>query len=182
MAICHLNTNLTKDLSCGYNLQSVTKIYLAKASGAKYVLEPEDEDGHVKLSGVTLGEDSEWLEIDPAKGTASFSDTLNVTDSGSRYRSHTLSFSVVGIYGDDLHKAVDGLSLGSYIALAVFASGDAVLLGTPSAGLEANSVTNTGSGSATEASGISVEMSRDLTNSAYPIDAKMLDTILGKTA
>lgn len=179
MAICSLNKNLKKDEGCGYVLQSVTKVYLANASGAKFA-EQADEDGHISVSGVTLGTGATWFEIEPAKNTASFTDVLNVTDSGNKYRTHTLSFSVTGIYSEDMEKAVDGLSLGSYIAIAQFASGDAVLLGSPSAGLEATVVTNTGSASAGEASGISVEMSADLTNSAYAIPKEEIDAFLGK--
>lgn len=179
MAICTLNKNLKKAEGCGYVLQSVTKIYLAEADGAKFA-EQTAEDGHISVSGVTLGTGATWFEIEPAKNTASFTDVLNVTDSGNKYRTHTLSFSVTGIYSEDMEKAVDGLSLGSYIAIAVFASGDAVLLGSPTAGLEATVVTNTGSASASEASGISVEMSADLTNSAYAIDKSELNTFLGK--
>lgn len=180
MAICSLNANLTKDKGCGYVLQSVTKVYLANASGAKFAEQTEDEDGHKSVSGVTLGTGATWFEIEPAKNTASFTDVLNVTDSGNKYRTHTLSFSVTGIYSEDMEKAVDGLSLGSYIAIAVFASGDAVLLGSPTAGLEATVVTNTGSASAGEASGISVEMSADLTNSAYAIAKDELASFLGE--
>lgn len=179
MAICSLNKNLKKDEGCGYVLQSVTKVYLANASGAKFA-EQADEDGHISVSGVTLATGATWYEIEPAKNTASFTDVLNVTDSGNKYRTHTLSFSVTGIYSEDMEKAVDGLSLGSYIAIAQFASGDAVLLGSPSAGLEATVVTNTGSASAGEASGISVEMTADLTNSAYAIPKDEIEAFLGK--
>lgn len=179
MAICTLNKNLRKDEGCGYVLQSVSKIYLANAEGAKFA-EQTTEDGHTSVSGVTLPSGSTWYEIEPAKNTASFTDVLNVTDNGNKYRTHTLSFTITGVYSEDKEKAVDGLSLGSYIAIAVFASGNAILLGSPSAGLEATVVTNTGSASASEASGISVEMSADLTNSAYSIPKDEIDNFLGK--
>ena len=170
MAICNLANNILKADSCDYVLQSVKRIYLANT---------DDVTGMTE-SGATLAESATWYEIEPAKNTASFTDVLNVTDSGNKYRTHTLSFSVTGIYSEDMEKAVDGLSLGSYIAIAQFPSGDAVLLGSPSAGLEATVVTNTGSASASEASGISVEMSADLNNSAYAIAKEEIDAFLGK--
>lgn len=158
---CKLANDLLRENSCGYVLQSVQTIYLANTAD---VTAFDIETGAVTLSGET-----KWYKIEPAKNTASFTDVLNVTDSGNKYRTHTLSFSVAGVYSTELKDALDNLSLGSYLAIAVFASGEGVLLGTKNAGLEATVVTNTGAASATEASGISVEMSADLTNSAFPI-------------
>lgn len=176
MAIsCSLNRDLLKVSNCGYVLQSVGTIYLANASDAEFQYASDDD---YLVTGVTLTEGSKWYKIEPAKGTASFNDTLNVTDGGSKYRTHSLSFSVVGVYSDEMQEALDQLSLGSYIALAVFSSGDGVLLGTPDAGLEATAVTNAGSASATEASGISVEMSRELTNSAYAFDKEAVKAMI----
>jgi hypothetical protein len=176
MAIsCSLNKDLTKKESCGYVLQSVATIYLANAADVTFVT---NEGDTYDVTGVTLAEEAKWYRIEPAKNTASFNDTLNVTDSGNKYRTHSLSFSVMGTYSPDMQEALDQLSLGSYVALAVFASGDGVLLGTPDAGLEASTVTNAGSASATEASGISVEMSRDLTNSAYAFTKEEIDAMV----
>lgn len=175
MAIsCKLNSDLLKGDSCGYVLQSVTNIYLANASEVTFAKAEADD---YTVTGVTGGE---WFHIEPAKNTASFTDVLNITDAGNKYRTHTLSFSVTGIYSDELQSALDQLSLGSYVAFAQFASGDAVLLGSPSAGLEATVVTNTGSASASEASGISVEMSADLTNSAYAFSKEEMEAIVKK--
>lgn len=176
MAIsCSLNKDLTKKESCGYVLQSVATIYLANAADVTFVTAEGDT---YDVTGVTLAESAKWYRIEPAKNTASFNDTLNVTDSGNKYRTHSLSFSVIGTYSPEMQEALDQLSLGSYVALAVFASGDGVLLGTPDAGLEASTVTNAGSASATEASGISVEMSRDLTNSAYAFTKEEIDAMV----
>lgn len=177
MAIsCSLNKDLTKkEGSCGYVLQSVATIYLANAADVTFVTTEGDT---YDVTGVTLAESAKWYRIEPAKNTASFNDTLNVTDSGNKYRTHSLSFSVMGTYSPEMQEALDQLSLGSYVALAVFASGDGVLLGTPDAGLEASTVTNAGSATSTEASGISVEMSRDLTNSAYAFTKEEIDAMV----
>lgn len=176
MAIsCILNKDLTKENSCGYVLQSVATIYLANAADVTFNTAEGDT---YDVTGVTLAEGAKWYRIEPAKNTASFNDVLNVTDSGNKYRTHSLSFSVMGTYSPEMQEALDQLSLGSYVALAVFASGDGVLLGTPNAGLEASTVTNAGSASATEASGISVEMSRDLTNSAYAFDKAQVNAMV----
>lgn len=162
MAItCKLANDILKTDSCGYVLQSVTNIYLANTADVASF--------DILTGAVTLADSAKWYHIEPAKNTASFSDVLNVTDGGNKYRTHSLSFSINGKYDDAMQLNLDELSLGSYIAIAVFASGEGVLLGTKDAGLEATVVTNTGAASATEASGISVEMSADLTNSAFPI-------------
>lgn len=158
---CKLANDLLRENSCGYVLQSVQTIYLANTS--------EVATFDAEAGTVTLSEGGKWYKIEPAKNTASFTDVLNVTDSGNKYRTHSLSFSVAGVYSAELKDALDNLSLGAYIAIAVFASGEGVLLGTKNAGLEATVVTNTGAASASEASGISVEMSADLTNSAFPV-------------
>lgn len=169
---CKLNKDLLKGDNCGYVLQSVTNIYLANASEVTFVY---GDDKYV-VTGVTGGS---WYHIEPAKNTASFSDVLNVNDGGFKYRTHSLSFSVTGVYSDELQEALDQLSLGSYVAFAQFASGDAVLLGSPTAGIEATVVTNTGAASASETSGISVEMSADLTNSAYSFTDAEMKAIVG---
>lgn len=178
---CSLNKNLLKGSNCDYVLQSVTEIYLANNTDAVVNTASGDTCGQ-SVTAVTLGDSAEWYRIQPAKGTASFTDVLNVTDSGNKYRTHSLSFSVSGKYDAEMACVIDGLSLGSYLAIAVFASGDAVLLGSATAGLEATVVTNTGSASATEASGISVEMSADLTATALPIDKDTLSSIVSAQA
>lgn len=171
MAIsCSLNKDLLKGDSCAYVLQSVKLIYLANTDDVE-----SDDAGEV-----TLKADAKWYKIECAKNTASFTDVLNTTDSGNKYRTHTLAFSVAGAYSDEMQVALDSLSLGSYIGIAVFADGTGVLLGTKNSGLEATVVTNTGAASATEASGISVEMSADLTASAYHIEN--VDTFIGAKA
>lgn len=156
MAICNLANNILKADSCDYVLQSVKKIYLANT----------DDVTNMTESGATLADSATWYEIEPAKNTASFTDVLNVTDSGNKYRTHTLTFSIAGAYSEAMQTNLDVLSLGSFIGVAIFSDGSGVLLGTKNSGLEATVVTNTGAASATEASGISVEMSADLTSSA----------------
>lgn len=168
---CSLNKDLLKGKTCDYVLQSVTEIYLADYTDSKITRTPVTGDGACgeSVTAIALASGTEWYRIQPAKGTASFTDVLNVTDSGNKYRTHSLSFSVSGKYDAEMACVIDGLSLGSYLAIAVFADGSAVLLGDEKVGLEATVVTNTGSASATEASGISVEMSADLTVTALPI-------------
>ena len=167
---CSLNKDLLKGKNCDYVLQSVTEIYLADYTDSKITRTSGETGCGQSVTAIALGDGAEWYRIQPAKGTASFTDVLNVTDSGNKYRTHSLSFSVSGKYDAEMACVIDGLSLGSYLAIAVFADGSAVLLGDEKVGLEATVVTNTGSASATEASGISVEMSADLTVTALPID------------
>lgn len=160
MAIsCQLTSGLTKEVSCEYVLQSVKNIYLANVDDVE-----SDANGEV-----TLKADAQWYHFEPSRNTASFTDVLNTVDSGSKYRTHTLSFSLVGGYNDNIQSILDTLSLGSFLGIAAFADGSGVLLGTKNSGLEATTVTNTGAASASEASGVAVEMSADLTNSAFPI-------------
>lgn len=174
---CSLTNNILRTGSCDYVLQSVVDIYLMNKGEVSAVTVDAE---NTSISAISLDEAAKVYHIQPAKNTALFTDTLNVTDSGNRYRTHALSFSLSGKYDADMVKNLHALSVGEFIAVAKLASGDYIMLGDDSVGLQATSAVNTGAASATEASGISIEMSADLTVDAKPLTSEAITALLGK--
>lgn len=174
MAIsCTLNKSILKTSSCGYALNSVKDLYLANRQDVEDIAYATDG----AVSAVTLSETAKWAHIMPATDSASFSDALAVLDGGGAYRTHTVSFRIAGEYTPAMVAVLDALSLGEYVVVARLASGTFVLLGSEAVGLTANNASNVGAGSATEFSGIEVEMSGDLTQSAAPLSAEAITAL-----
>ena len=184
---CKLEKSILKENFCGYSLNSVKTIYLANKNDIT-AIERAVPSGSTsaqygtEVKTITLEASAKWAKIEPSTNSASFSDSLNTIDGGGKYRTHTLNFSIAGEYTPEMVDNLDNLSLGEFVAVAELASGTMILLGSESVGLVATNVTNTGSGSATEFSGIQVEMSADLTVSAAPLSAEAIAALKEKIA
>ena len=177
---CGLSRNRLKKTNCAYTLNKVTDIFLANINEVSAVTTSDAASGcGVEVSTITLAEDAKWYEIQPSNDSASFSDVLNVADNDVRYRTHTLSFSIGGDYDAEAVCDLNALSLGEYLAVAVLASGNAVLLGNKegNVGLKATTASLTGAATSTDFSGIQVEMSADLTVASMPLKKAALDAI-----
>lgn len=161
---CKLANNILKNDSCGYMLQSVVDIYLINKADVSAITINNDTE----VSAITLVGDAKVYHIEPAKNSASFTDALAITDA-SKYRTHTLSFSVNNTYNASMVEAIHALSLGEFVAVAKMANGTFVMLGNNNVGLAATVVTNTGAASATEASGVQVELACDIDIEALPL-------------
>lgn len=177
---CSLNKSILKKTSCGYSLQSVTDIYLANRSDVDKVERTVGTGSTCsqEIASIELASDAKFYHIEPAKNTASFSDTLTKLDNGGSYRTHSLSFSIAGAYDGEMVCVVDALSLGNYIGVARLASGNFVMLGSENVGLEATVVSNQGAASSSDFSGIQVEMSADLGETSSPLSAEAIDALL----
>lgn len=176
---CSLVNNILRTSSCDYVLQSVVDIYLINKGEVSAITESAEG---TEISSITVAESAKVYHIEPAKNTASFTDTLNVTDGGNRYRTHVLSFSLNGEYNADMVQNLHALSVGEFVAVVKLASGNYIMLGSSAVGLQATSAVNTGAASATEASGISVELSADLTVDAKPLTSEAITALLGNIA
>lgn len=176
---CSLSKNILKVDNCAYVLQSVVDIFLINKDDLTAIAYNTDK---TEVSAFTLADSAKVYHIQPAKNSASFSDTLNVNDNGSKYRTHLLSFSLVGEYNAAMVENVHALSLGSFVGVAKLASGTYVMLGNDAVGLEATVVTNVGAASSSESSGVSVELSGDLTADALPLAAEAISAFLGQVA
>lgn len=177
MAIsCTLNRNLLRTDSCGYNLSEVKDIYLAKFAS---VTSEVGNDTSASASGCT-GEvitnlTGTFYHIEPAKNSVTFTDELVVEDSGAKYRTHILTFSLSNKYDSCLHMDFDALSLGRYFAVVVTADGQWLALGRLT-GLEAESATLQGGG---DTNGITITLSANVAESAIPLSETAINVVKG---
>lgn len=180
---CGLSRSRTKKSSCQYTLNKVVKIYLANLSDVSGITTTAVTGGcGEEVNGVTLKASAKWYSIDPSTDSASFTDVLNVASNDVRYRTHSLSFSIAGDYDGAAVCDLNALSLGEFIAVAVLASGNAILLGTENVGLKSTTATLTGSATSTDFSGIQVEMSADVTVASLPVNSTAMTEIKGNVA
>lgn len=180
---CGLVRSLKKESACQYTLNKVVDIYFANKSDVEAIATSATTSGcGEEVTGITLSTSAKWYELEPSTDSASFTDALNVADRDIRYRTHSLSFSLGGNYGADSVCDLNALSLGEFVAVAVLASGNAVLLGTKNVGLKASTAELTGAATATDFSGISVEMSADVTSAVLPVSSTALTAIKGNLA
>lgn len=160
MAICSINQNLTKSDFCGYSLKQIVTIYLANYADVNITL---DEDGYtVKTATGT------WYKVEPAKDSASYNDDLVVGGNGSKYRTHTMTFSFNGAYDAKLAEVLDGLSLGKFVAVLQLTDGSRVMLGR-TVGLEATSASSLSEAAADGQNGITVTLEANVTEPALVV-------------
>ena len=165
MSLCKLDQNITRESSCGYSLPEIVDIYLANFEDVTGVTTTADTAGCESIASVPTG--ITWYHIEPAKNSASFSDELVVTDQGTKYRTHTLTFNTVGQYTACMHLALDQLSLGKYVAIIKTAEGSFLMLGRKT-GLEASTAVLNGG---TDNNGMQVVLAANTTESAVPVDS-----------
>lgn len=175
MAIsCTLNRNLLRTDSCGYNLSEVKDIYLANFASVT-----SEVGNDTSASGCT-GEvitnlTGTFYHIEPSKNSVTFTDELVVEDSGAKYRTHTLTFSLSNKYDSCLHMDFDALSLGRYFAVVVTADGQWLALGRLT-GLEAESATLQGGG---DTNGITITLSANVAESAIVLSQEAINVVKG---
>lgn len=169
---CKLSNDILRTNSCGYSLPEVTDIYLANYSEVTGTSLDADEK---VISGISLAGDAKFYHIEPAKNSTTFEDALVVEDSGAKYRTHTLTFSVTGVYDGDRHLDFDNLSLGRYFAVVKTAEGNYLAMGRTT-GLEAETATLSGGG---DNNGMQIVLSANIAESVIPLSAGAIDTVLG---
>ena len=175
MAVCILSKDLKRSETCGYSLNEVAKIYLANFEDVAEAPLGNCTGGGVQVADITMveveGVAKRWYEVVPTKGSASFSDALVAEDNGTKYRTHTLNFSFNGAFDCEMPNVVDALSLGKFIAVIQYASGEWIMLGRIM-GLEGSQVDFGGEDTA----GITVVLSGNQAESALPLS----DVAVGK--
>ena len=170
---CKLNQNITRTNNCGYNLAEINKIYLANledVAESAITISASTTGGCEGVSAIDSG--ITWYLIEPAKGSASFTDELVVEDNGNRYRTHTLTFNTIGAYTDCAHLALDDLSLGKYVAIIDTPNGK-VMLGRK-VGLEASTATLSAGG---DTNGMQIVLAGNIAESALPVGADVTFTV-----
>ena len=178
MALCNLTCKLDRDIlrttSCGYSLPEVKDIYLANYSDVSTTTDC-DTGGCEVVSSITLANSEKFYHIEPAKNSTTFEDTLVVEDSGNKYRTHSLTFNIAGKYDACLHKDLDNLALGRYVAVVATADGSYLMLGRLG-GLEAETATLSGGG---DNNGIQIVLSGNVTESAVPLSEDAIAVVRG---
>ena len=164
---CKLTQNITRTTNCGYNLAEINTIYLANLEdiAESAITINTGDTAHTDCEGVTaIDSGITWYKIEPAKGSASFTDELVVEDNGNRYRTHTLTFNTIGKYTDCMHMALDDLSLGKYVAIIDTPNGK-IMLGRK-VGLEATTATLS---AGADQNGLQIVLAGNIAESALPV-------------
>ena len=177
MAICKLNSNLTRTSFCGYSLPEISEIYLISSddlSGTPGI--STSEDGCEEISGIPYDDGAEVFKIEPNRNSASFEDTLVVADNGTKYRNASITFSVAGKYDACMHGSLDALSLGKYLVIVHTADGNYLAFGRISP-LEAETVTLAGG---SDNNGLTVVLSGNVAESPLPLDEATVRAMLAK--
>ena len=178
MAVCTLSKDLLRSNYCGYTLNEIKKLWLANAEEVSGTTKGACSGGGVEVSDIAMSGTAQWYEITPAKNSASFSDSLVVTDQGAKYRTHSITFSFNGAYDCDMPDVVDALSLGKFIAVVEQADGSHVMLGRVG-GLEADSDGANFGGQGEEAAGLTVTLSGNMAESILPVSDTAMAKITG---
>ncbi len=175
MAVCLLNSGLTKDAQCGYSLPKIVELYLANFAEVTSTTVAENE-----VTAITMAASSKWYKVEPAINSASWSDNLAVGASGNKYRTHTVGFSYSSAYNAGMVDTIDALSLGKYVGVARMADGSYLMFGR-NVGLEADAdgVNNSGSGDASAEAGLVVSLTANTLEAALPLSAAAVKTVLG---
>ena len=182
MAVCKLAKDILKSTACGYSLKQIVDLYLANYEDitASTVGKPTEGDG-VEVKTITLANEAKFYHIEPAKDTATFTDTLQVGDGGSKYRQTEITWNIAGTYTPNMVDILDALSLGRYAIVARLSDGSYVMFGrlTP---LEATVASLQSAAEATGFNGITVTFQNSTVESPLPLSAEAIQTVLGQGA
>lgn len=179
MAVCKLAQDILKSTACGYSLKQIVDLYLANYEDvtASTIGKPTEGEG-VEVKTITLANSSKFYHIEPAKDSATFTDSLQVGDGGSKYRQTEISWNVAGAYTPEMVDVLDALSLGRYVIVARLSDGNYVMFGrlTP---MEATVASLTSAAEATGFNGIQVTFQNSTVESPLPLSAEAVTTVLG---
>ena len=167
---CKLDHDMLRTSNCGYSLPEVTDIYLAN-----YEDVTSSEVADNEITAITMTPSTKFYHIEPAKNSTTFEDTLVVEDNGNKYRTHSLTFNISGKYDACLHRDLDDLALGRYVAVVATADGSYLMLGRLG-GLEAETATMSGGG---DSNGLQIVLSGNVTESAVPLSDGAIATVKG---
>ena len=94
MAICNLNNNILRENYCGYQLGSITMLYFINSSDISATT--VDTASGQTVDSITFNTGGFVYAVEPAKGSANWSDTLVVNDDGTKHRTHQVTFNILG--------------------------------------------------------------------------------------
>ena len=181
MAVCKLAQDILKSTFCGYSLKQIVELYLANAEDvtATTVGAPTEGGGKgVEVKTITMAASAKWYKIQPAKDTATFTDSLQVGDGGSKYRQSSITWNISGEYTAEMVDVLDALSLGRFVIVAKLSDGSYVMFGrlTP---MEAETASLQSAAEATGFNGITVTFTNSTVESPLPLSEDAVKTVLG---
>lgn len=170
---CLLNNGLKRTDICGYSLKQIVNIYLANYEQVESEDITLDTDGYTVTS---ISGSATWYKFEPSKDTSSYNDDLVVGGNGSKYRTHSMTFSFNGAYSAKVAEVLDDLSLGKFIAVLQLTDGSAIMLGRLT-GLEASAASSLSEAAADGQNGITVTLECNTTESALPLSETAFATV-----
>lgn len=180
MAVCKLSNDILRSTFCGYSLKQIVELYIANAEDvtATTVGAPEEGEGGVEVKTITLAAQAKFYKIEPAKDTATFTDSLQVGDGGSKYRQSSITWNISGEYTAEMVDVLDALSLGRFIIVARLSDGSYVMFGrlTP---MEAETASLESAAEATGFNGITVTFTNSTVESPVPLSAEAIKVVTG---
>ena len=181
MAVCKLAQDILKSTFCGYSLKQIVELYIANAEDvtATTVGAPTEGGGKgVEVKTITMGASAKWYKIEPAKDTATFTDSLQVGDGGSKYRQSSITWNISGEYTAQMVDILDALSLGRFVIVARLSDGSYVMFGRLSP-MEAETASLESAAEATGFNGITVTFTNSTVESPLPLSDDAVKTVLG---
>lgn len=179
MAVCKLTQDILKSSFCGYSLKQIVELYLANAEDvtATTVGAPT-EGGGVEVKTITMASSAKFYKIQPAKDSATFEDSLQVGDGGSKYRQSSITWNISGEYTAKMVDVLDALSLGRFVIVAKLSDGNYVMFGrlTP---MEAETANLSSAAEATGFNGVTVTFTNATVESPLPLSDDAVKTVLG---
>ena len=180
MAVCKLSNDILRSTFCGYSLKQIVELYIANAEDVTgtTIGAPEEGEGGVEVKTITLAASAKFYKIEPAKDTATFTDSLQVGDGGSKYRQSSITWNISGEYTAEMVDVLDALSLGRFIIVARLSDGSYVMFGrlTP---MEAETASLESAAEATGFNGITVTFTNSTVESPVPLSEAAIKTVLG---
>lgn len=125
-----------------------------------------------------MANSAKWYKIEPAKDSATFEDSLQVGDGGSKYRQSSITWNISGEYTSKMVDVLDALSLGRFVIVAKLSDGNYVMFGrlTP---MEAETANLSSAAEATGFNGITVTFTNATVESPLPLSDDAVKTVLG---
>lgn len=182
MAVCKLSKDILRNATCGYSLRQIVELYLANYEDvtATSVGAPTAGEG-VEVKSITLASGANFYRVEPSKDSATYSDSLQVGDGGSKYRSTEITWNILGKYDAEMVNVLDALSLGKYVIVAKLTDGNYVMFGrlTP---MEANAANLESATDASGFNGITVTFQNNTVESPLPLSEAAIATVTGVAA
>lgn len=179
MAVCKLSQDILKSNFCGYSLKQIVELYIANyedVTGTTVGAPTSGSNKGVEVKTITMAASAKWYKIEPAKDSATFEDSLQVGDGGSKYRQSSITWNIAGEYTAEMVDVLDALSLGRFVIVARLSDGNYVMFGrlTP---MEAETASLQSAAEATGFNGITVTFTNSTVESPLPLSEEAVSTV-----